>query len=92
MKKRILAMLAMMVILALVITTFAPALSAEEAGDTVTTGEAAEPYEGPGGLDFYSVTIHYESPILGDDVKNTANKKKSKIKLLKNMPLLPKLK
>ncbi|MBO7407226.1 MAG: hypothetical protein J6V14_06295 [Clostridia bacterium] len=75
MKKRILAMLAMLVILALVITTFAPALSAEEAGDTVTTGEAAEPYEGPGGLDFYSVTIHYESPILVDYVKNTANKK-----------------
>ena len=72
MKKRILAMLAMLVMLSLVITTFAPALGAEESTETVG---AAEPYEGPGGLDFYSVTIHYENPILVDYVKNTANKK-----------------
>ncbi len=77
MKKRILAMLAMLVMLALVITSFAPAIGAEEAGEITTTGEEAEPVEGPGGLDFYSITIHYESPILVDYVKNTSNKKDS---------------
>ncbi len=66
MKKRLCAFL---VLLAMVMTLFTPAMFAEnDAGDTTTVGAAPEIVEGPGGLDFYSVTIHYEKPILVDYV------------------------
>ena len=56
----------------MVMTLFAPSVFAEDATDTTTTGEAV--VEGPGGLDFYSVTIHYEKPILVDYVYDKSSK------------------
>jgi len=66
MKKKLCVFL---VLFAMVMSMFAPAMFAEE--DTATVGATEETpaiVEGPGGLDFYSVTIHYEKPILVDYV------------------------
>lgn len=66
MKKKLCVFL---VLFAMVMSLFAPAMFAEE--DTTTIGaseEAPAVVEGPGGLDFYSVTVHYEKPVLVDYV------------------------
>ena len=66
MKKKLCVFL---VLFAMVMSMFAPAMFAEE--DTTTIGaseEAPAVVEGPGGLDFYSVTVHYEKPVLVDYV------------------------
>ncbi|MBO4327639.1 MAG: hypothetical protein J5950_10245 [Clostridia bacterium] len=67
MKKKLCVFL---VLFAMVMSLFAPAMFAEEDGTTETVGAAAPAdfVEGPGGLDFYSVTIHYDKPILVDYV------------------------
>ena len=68
MKKRICALT---ILLALVVSLFSAYLYAEEAVTTGATDDSTFKNtdltpEGAGGLDFYSVTIHYEKPILVD--------------------------
>ena len=76
MKKRLCAL---MILLALVVSLFSVNLFAEEAAteqqeEDTTFKNTDLTSEGPGGLDFYSVTIHYEKPILVDYVYDKSTK------------------
>jgi len=61
---------AMLLVLALALSMFITAFAEGETEETVTEAPAATSEEltpeGAGGLDFYSITVHYENPILVD--------------------------
>lgn len=70
MKKRIVALLlAIVTATMLVLPGFAEEAPAVDAAPAPSEGEALTPV-GPGGLDFYSITINYENPILVDYQKS----------------------